>query len=123
MSAMMSFLVSGIAPVRNAGIVDGFFGLWIGAWLPSWFIAFPVVLFVAPVARRVVGGSSPPEKKSAAAGPRRVTDKTGGGRPGGTNRPAPTPPARAPSPSDCSGAVSSCGSRAPGRRHADRPRR
>ena len=55
LSALMSFMVSGIATFRNAGLVDGFFSLWIGAWLPSWLIAFPVVLVVAPVARRLVG--------------------------------------------------------------------
>jgi hypothetical protein len=55
LSGMMSFLVSGIATCRNAGLADGFLGLWINAWLPSWLIAFPVVLVVAPVARRFVG--------------------------------------------------------------------
>lgn len=55
LSALMSFLVSGIATFRNAGFVDGFLGIWVSAWLPSWLIAFPVVLVVAPVARRLVG--------------------------------------------------------------------
>jgi len=55
LSALMSFLVSGIATFRSAGLVDGFFGLWISAWLPSWLVAFPVVLVVAPIARRLVG--------------------------------------------------------------------
>ena len=55
LSALMSFLVSGIATFRNAGLVDGFVLTWINAWLPSWLIAFPVVLVVAPIARRVVG--------------------------------------------------------------------
>ena len=54
LSALMSLVVSGVATFRNAGLVDSFFSLWIGAWLPSWLIAFPVVLVVAPVARRVV---------------------------------------------------------------------
>ena len=54
LSALMSLLVSGIATFRNAGLADGFFNLWLGAWLPSWLIAFPVVLVVAPVARRIV---------------------------------------------------------------------
>jgi hypothetical protein len=56
LSALMSFVVSGIATFRNAGPVDAFLGLWIGAWVPSWLIAFPIVLVVAPVARRVVTG-------------------------------------------------------------------
>ncbi|HEY9012382.1 MAG TPA: DUF2798 domain-containing protein [Devosia sp.] len=55
LSALMSFLVSGIATFRNAGLVDGFFSIWTSAWLPSWLIAFPVVLVVAPIARRLVG--------------------------------------------------------------------
>jgi hypothetical protein len=55
LSALMSFVVSGIATFRNFGLVEDFFGLWFGAWVPSWLIAFPVVLVVAPVARRFVG--------------------------------------------------------------------
>ena len=55
LSALMSFVVSGIATFRNAGLVDGFFNLWISAWLVSWLIAFPVVLVVTPIARRLVG--------------------------------------------------------------------
>ena len=55
LSAMMSFLVAGIATFRNFGLIDGFPTLWLSAWLPSWMIAFPVVLVVAPVARRLVG--------------------------------------------------------------------
>ncbi len=55
LSALMSFVVSGVATFRNAGLVDGFFGLWINAWLLSWLIAYPVVLIVAPIARRLVG--------------------------------------------------------------------
>lgn len=55
LSGMMSAVVSGIATLRNAGLVDGFFGLWSNAWLLSWLIAFPVVLVAAPVTRRLVG--------------------------------------------------------------------
>jgi len=66
LSAMMSFLVSGIATFRNAGPVDNFMQLWVGAWLPSWLIAFPVVLVVAPIARRVVGSLVRPAPGKAA---------------------------------------------------------
>jgi hypothetical protein len=55
LSALMSLLVSGIATFRTAGFVDDFLSIWVGAWLPSWLIAFPVVLVVAPIARRLVG--------------------------------------------------------------------
>lgn len=55
LSGMMSFVVSGIATVRNFGFADEVLSLWLSAWLLSWMIAFPVVLVVAPVARRLVG--------------------------------------------------------------------
>ncbi|MEM7521297.1 MAG: DUF2798 domain-containing protein [Pseudomonadota bacterium] len=54
LSGLMSFLVSGISTMRAMGLPEGFFGLWIGAWLPSWMVAFPTVLVVAPIARRLV---------------------------------------------------------------------
>jgi hypothetical protein len=55
LSALMSLLVSGISTFRNTGLVDGFVTLWMHAWLPSWLIAFPIVLVIAPLARRLVG--------------------------------------------------------------------
>lgn len=54
LSGMMSFVVSGIATFRAVGPVDGFSGLWLAAWLPSWLVAFPTVLIVAPIVRRFV---------------------------------------------------------------------
>ena len=61
LSGMMSFLVSGISTFLALGLAAGFFGQWIGAWLPSWAVAFPIVLFVAPLARRMVGKLTIPE--------------------------------------------------------------
>lgn len=55
LSGMMSGVVPAIATLRNTGLVDGVAGLWLNAWLLSWLIAFPVVLLVAPVTRRMVG--------------------------------------------------------------------
>ncbi len=55
LSCLMSLVVSGVATVRNAGLVDDLLDLWIAVWLPSWLIAFPTVLVVAPIARRFVG--------------------------------------------------------------------
>ena len=54
LSGLMSCIVSGIATVRAVGMVPGVTGLWMEAWLSSWLVAFPVVLFVAPLTRRVV---------------------------------------------------------------------
>jgi hypothetical protein len=55
LSGLMSLLVTGVATARNYGLADNFVRLWMDAWLPSWLIAFPVVLVVAPIARRLVG--------------------------------------------------------------------
>ena len=54
LSGLMSFLVSGIATFRVTGAVEGFLGLCVAAWLPSWGVAFPAVLVVAPITRRLV---------------------------------------------------------------------
>lgn len=55
LSALMSFIVSGIATLRTFGFVTDFMSIWVSAWLPSWLVAFPTVLVVAPLARRLVG--------------------------------------------------------------------
>lgn len=54
LSGLMSLLVSGISTLRAVGLIEGFAGLWAGAWLAAWVVAFPVVLVVAPLARRAV---------------------------------------------------------------------
>lgn len=54
LSGLMSLIVSGIATFRAAGPQEGFFDLWMGAWVSSWLVAFPTVLVVAPLARRLV---------------------------------------------------------------------
>ncbi len=54
LSGLMSFIVSGIATLRAFGAIDGFGGLWISAWMPGWLVAFPTVLLVAPLTRRIV---------------------------------------------------------------------
>ena len=54
LSGLMSLLVSGIATYRAGGFGESFAGLWVGAWLTAWLVAFPVVLVVAPLARRTV---------------------------------------------------------------------
>lgn len=54
LSGLMSCMVSGIATIRAIGLVMGFFGQWMTSWAFSWSVAFPVVLFVAPLTRRIV---------------------------------------------------------------------
>ncbi|MEN9061008.1 DUF2798 domain-containing protein [Ponticoccus litoralis] len=54
LSGFMSLIVSGVATLRALGVVPDFFGLWMSAWVSSWLIAFPSVLVIAPVVRRLV---------------------------------------------------------------------
>lgn len=55
LSCLMSAIISMINMVKNLGFVDGFFGLWLSAWLVSWMFAFPIVLVLLPLVRRLVG--------------------------------------------------------------------
>lgn len=51
----MTFLVSGISTIRNLGLSsDVFFSSWLEAWGISWLIAFPVLLVILPMARKIV---------------------------------------------------------------------
>ncbi|MBK9572653.1 MAG: DUF2798 domain-containing protein [Rhodoferax sp.] len=55
LSFFMTFLVSLISTVRSLGLVDGLFQVWMGAWLLSWMVAFPALLLVQPLVRRIMG--------------------------------------------------------------------
>ncbi|MEO6300169.1 MAG: DUF2798 domain-containing protein [Paracoccaceae bacterium] len=54
LSGMMSCIVSGLSTFRALGMGPEFAGLGMGNWAVSWATAFPVVLVVAPVTRRIV---------------------------------------------------------------------
>lgn len=54
LSGLMSFIVSGVALMRNLGDIPGA-ALWINAWLTSWLVAFPAVIVIAPLVRKIVG--------------------------------------------------------------------
>lgn len=53
-SILMSCLVSGVSTVRTVGIDPDFLHLWMTSWGLSWVVAFPALLLVLPVARRLV---------------------------------------------------------------------
>jgi hypothetical protein len=54
LSGLMSCIVSGLATYRSLPDTSSFPAAWVRAWVPSWGLAFPVVLFVAPVTRWLV---------------------------------------------------------------------
>lgn len=49
-SGLMSLVVSGVSTYLSVGGIE--FGLWSGNWITSWAIAFPTILFVAPLVRK-----------------------------------------------------------------------
>lgn len=54
LSGLMSCIVSGIATFRVLDAGAPFITPWLTSWMYSWAIAFPTVLVVAPVTRRLV---------------------------------------------------------------------
>lgn len=54
-SGLMTFIVSGISTYNAIGLAENMLDKWVHAWGASWIVAFPVILFVAPIARWLVG--------------------------------------------------------------------
>jgi hypothetical protein len=55
LSIFMTAVVSFIATVKTAGFAENLVTLWLGAWQVSLLIAFPTLMLILPVVRRVVG--------------------------------------------------------------------
>lgn len=55
LSFLMTFIVSGISTFSGIGFVAGAAEKWLQAWGLSWVVAFPIMLFVLPLVRRLVG--------------------------------------------------------------------
>jgi len=53
-SCIMSCVISGVSTLKVAGLGNRFFAEWMGAWPPSWAVAFPVLFVVLPLAKRIV---------------------------------------------------------------------
>lgn len=54
LSMLMTIVVSGISTLNAVGFEPGWQMLCFRAWLLSWAVAFPAMVFVLPVARRIV---------------------------------------------------------------------
>lgn len=53
MSGIMSLMMSGIITLINTGLTTGFFARWGGAFIVAWTVAFPLVIFIAPLAGKM----------------------------------------------------------------------
>jgi hypothetical protein len=54
LSIFMSAIISFVSTFRAVGFIDGLFGKRLGAWGLSWLVAFPALLMVLPIVRRIV---------------------------------------------------------------------
>jgi hypothetical protein len=55
LSILMSLVVSGVSTLKSLGIGPAFISTWPMAWFLSWLVAFPTLLVVLPLVRRIVG--------------------------------------------------------------------
>ncbi|WP_449256574.1 DUF2798 domain-containing protein [Bosea sp. (in: a-proteobacteria)] len=54
LSVLMTFVVSGISTLKALGLTPEFLQTWPVSWALSWIVAFPTLLLVLPVVRRLV---------------------------------------------------------------------
>ena len=52
LTGCMTFVVSGVTTLINIGLPADFLWRWGRAWLPTWAIAYPVMLVLRPVVQR-----------------------------------------------------------------------
>lgn len=55
LSLLMTCVESAISIIRSRGFDATALALWPSAWALSWIVAFPVLLVVMPLVRRIVG--------------------------------------------------------------------
>lgn len=53
LSILMTCIVSMISTLKGVGWGPHFPGVWLGSWGVSWLVAFPVLLLVLPVVRKL----------------------------------------------------------------------
>lgn len=53
LSIIMTFIVSCISTFRSMGFESFPLYTWLSAWGISWLIAFPVLLFILPIVRKI----------------------------------------------------------------------
>lgn len=53
LSVFMTCIVSFISTVNSIGMAEHLFQIWLGAWALSWAVAFPTLLLMLPLAKRL----------------------------------------------------------------------
>jgi hypothetical protein len=54
LSVLMTFVVSAISTLKALGATAAFIENWPTAWVLSWLVAFPTLLLILPLVRRIV---------------------------------------------------------------------
>jgi Protein of unknown function (DUF2798) len=54
MSVLMALLMSGVLTAIHLGFTPDFIGQWLHSFVLAWPIAFPSILLIAPVVRKIV---------------------------------------------------------------------
>ncbi|ATQ41587.1 DUF2798 domain-containing protein [Caulobacter mirabilis] len=62
LSVLMTFVVSAVATLRSRGLGSDFPSIWMSAWGLSWIVAFPTLLAVLPLVRRIVAAAVEPAR-------------------------------------------------------------
>ena len=55
LSIAMTMVVSAVSTLRGVGLGPEFLSVWLSSWGLSWIVAFPPVLVILPLARRMTG--------------------------------------------------------------------
>lgn len=53
LSLFMTCIVSLVSTLRGIGLAEHFLSIWLSSWGLSWLIAFPTLLMVLPLVRRL----------------------------------------------------------------------
>ncbi len=53
LSVIMTCIVSLVSTLRSVGLTADLLGIWLSAWALSWLVAFPTLLVVLPLVRRL----------------------------------------------------------------------
>ena len=64
LSLLMTFVISGVSTLMSLGPTRAFVVTWPAAWALSWVVAFPTLVVLLPLVRRIVAlvVESPPLK-------------------------------------------------------------
>jgi hypothetical protein len=62
LSVLMTLIVSAVSTLKSLGASQAFLTTWPAAWMLSWLIAFPTLLIVLPLVRRIVAAVCEPAR-------------------------------------------------------------